>query len=183
LPHAQIESWEQLLLTYGPFLQKKRIELTQKLREYLQSFYATLGSEPINLRYKPSVEPEASAWKKAWEKLRNREIALKRTLIGPHSEDFVIELNHKQARGYASEGQKKSLLIALKWAEAAYLSGLQAKGPILLLDDIGEKLDAFRLRAVGQLARLAGQTFLTDVDPLRVEKAFPELPIYEIQNP
>lgn len=182
LPHAQIESWEQLLLSYGPFLQKKRIELTEKLQTHLQSFYATLGSEPLHLYYKLSVEAEAPAWKKAWEKLRSKELALKRTLIGPHTEDFVIELQHKPARGYASEGQKKSLLIALKWAETAYLSGLQTKGPILLLDDIGEKLDAFRLRAVGQLARLSGQTFLTDVDPTRVAKAFPELPIHLVEN-
>ncbi|MCX8112886.1 MAG: DNA replication and repair protein RecF [Bacteroidia bacterium] len=175
-PSPQTELWEPILIREGIFIQTLRYELSKRLSESLQKFYAHFGKEPVQLTYKFSVEPLKETWERAWKRLRKDEYRLKRTLIGPHLEDFIVLLSGQPARGYASEGQKKSLLLALKWAEVAHL---HQKGyhPILLLDDIGEKLDLYRLRAVGHLSRLASQTFLTDTDERRIRDIFPEVEI------
>ncbi|MCS6894888.1 MAG: DNA replication and repair protein RecF [Bacteroidia bacterium] len=173
---AQLELWETLLISEGIRIQKMRQELSEHFSPILAEFYTHFGGEPLELNYKLSVEMEREAWLSAWQRLRKDEQRLGRTLIGPHLEDFILRLDGRPARGYASEGQKKSLLIALKWAEVAHL---RAKGgqPILLLDDVGEKLDRDRLSALGRLSRLAMQTFLTDTDLQRVRDTFPEVEV------
>ncbi len=172
-------AWESFLIQEGLVLERYRLQLAEDLEGPLQAFYSELGSEKPRLSYRLFVEPTEEAWRRAWERLRPLEQRRGYTLLGPHTEDFVLTLDDKPARGYTSEGQKKSLLIALKWAETTHLSQ-QHRPPLLLLDDIGEKLDSQRLQAVGRLARLAGQTFLTDTDARRVQMAFPDLPLYKI---
>ncbi|MCX7605982.1 MAG: DNA replication and repair protein RecF [Bacteroidia bacterium] len=177
---ALLDSWEALLVETGPFLQRMRLQLAPLLEDSLRTFYGCFGPEKIHLHYKTTVDPSPEAWRKAWSHLRPKEVHVGRTLIGPHLEDFQVQLGEQPARGYASEGQKKSLLIALKWAELQHLKGQQTFSPLLLLDDVGEKLDKPRLEALGQLTRLAGQTFVTDVEERRVREAFPELPIVRL---
>lgn len=175
-----LEPWENILISEGVRIQQMRQELAGALAPIIAEYYALFGGERPHLIYKSSVEPDRQSWLSAWERQRKEELRLGRTLIGPHLEDFILRLDGQVARGYASEGQKKSLLIALKWAEVAHL---RAKGrqPILLLDDVGEKLDKHRLSALGRLSRLAAQTFLTDTDLSRVQETFPELSV--IQTP
>lgn len=174
VPLAQLELWDAILIAEGPRIQTMRLTLVEALLPGLVEFYSRFGDEKIKLSYRLSVDPQAEAWRRSWQRLHPQEQRLRRTLIGPHVEDFVLELEGRPARGYASEGQKKSLLIALKWAEVAHLHQ-GGRPPILLLDDIGEKLDHNRLTAVGQLSRLATQTFLTDTDERRVRDTFPEV--------
>lgn len=173
---AQLEPWERILRTEGIRLQTMRIALAERLAPVLTEFYACFGEEALSLTYRTSVEPTPEAWTHIQQRLRPQEYRLRRTLLGPHLEDFILMLDGRPARGYASEGQKKSLLIALKWAEVAHLQS-QGRPPLLLLDDIGEKLDRNRLRAVGQLSRLAAQTFITDTDRQRILDTFPEVEI------
>jgi DNA replication and repair protein RecF len=176
----QLSAWEKLLMQHGTLIQRRRMELVQELQPLLTQFYSQLASEPVSLSYKLTAEPDSAEWLRAWERLRSQEKRRGYTLLGPHAEDFLLSIEGKPARHYASEGQKKSLLIALKWAEMAYLRTHRSAAPLLLLDDIGEKLDSHRLAAVGQLSRLAGQTFLTDVEERRIREAFPELPVYRM---
>lgn len=179
-PSAQLEAWSHHLCTAGIYLQKARLQLVQALAEPLQSFYSAIGPEKLRLTYKLTTPPEPSTWRASWSRLRKLELMRGRTLLGPHLEDFRLELEGHLARTHASEGQKKSLLIALKWAEMSYLSRLHPHGPLLLLDDLGEKLDAHRLAAVGRLSRTANQTFVTDTDERRLREAFPELPVHRL---
>lgn len=176
----ELQAWERLLIQEGLVLQRHRLDLAEALQASLERFYSELGPEKPHLTYRLAVEPAEEAWRRAWERWRPLEQRRGYTLLGPHAEDFVLSLDDKPARGYTSEGQKKSLLIALKWAETIHLSQ-RHRPPLLLLDDIGEKLDSQRLKAVGRLARLASQTFLTDTDPQRVQRAFPELPLCQIK--
>ncbi|MEN2992189.1 MAG: DNA replication and repair protein RecF [Bacteroidia bacterium] len=171
----QLEPWEEQLITHGILLQQARLALTEQLNEALRDFYTFFGPERPRLTYRLLAPPSPQAWRRSWETLRPKELQRRHTLLGPQQEDFILYLEEKPARGYASEGQKKSLLLALKWAEVA-LFCQRGKTPILLLDDIGEKLDAHRLQAVAQLSRLALQTFLTDVEEQRIARAFPDLP-------
>lgn len=178
-----LEPWEAQMIRYGTLIQMKRSALAEVLQPALQTFYGQFGSENVKLEYRLTCEPSPEGWQRRWQTLRSQEQQKGRTLLGPHLEDFELYLQGKLARGHASEGQKKSLLLALKWAEAQHLHQLTKQGVFLLLDDIGEKLDRMRLSAVGQLSRLATQTFLTDVEERRVREAFPELPIHFLEPP
>ncbi|MCS7188941.1 MAG: DNA replication and repair protein RecF [Bacteroidia bacterium] len=179
---SQLEAWENLLIQLGTFIQQARLRGAERLLLLIQKFYAELGDESIDLKYKISVSPTPEAWRQAWQQLRRRELNLGRTLIGPHLEDFVVCLEGREARAYASEGQKKSLLISLKWAEVEYLRSMSPSSPLLLLDDMGEKLDESRLAALGKLSHLAAQIFVTDTDQRRVRKIFPDLSVVELNR-
>ena len=87
------------------------------------------------------------------------------TLIGPHRDDLQLLLNEKSAAQFGSEGQKRTLAIALKMAQAEYLAGIHGTPPILLIDDIMGELDVKRRSGFLPLLERAhqsrGQVFMT----------------------
>lgn len=70
------------------------------------------------------------------EQSRARERSYRSTLVGPHRDDVELQLNGQSAAQFGSEGQKRTLAIALKMAQAEYLSGIHGSPPILLIDDV-----------------------------------------------
>lgn len=96
------------------------------------------------------------------------------TLSGPHRDKIDFSLNGQSLRKFASQGQQKSFLIALKLAQHDYFLEVKAKKPLLLLDDIFEKLDQQRLRYLMQMVTQDqfGQIFITDTDANRVFALF-----------
>ncbi len=103
---------------------------------------------------------------------RNRDLASGRTNRGPHKDDIVVESGSFLFKNIASQGQRKSLLFAFKIAEIQTLSNKNNFAPILLLDDIFEKLDAGRVENL--LANLCNgnmQVFITDTESERLQKA------------
>ena len=73
-----------------------------------------------------------------------RERAFRTTLVGPHRDDLQLLLNDRSAAQFGSEGQKRTLAIALKTAQAEYLTGIYGSPPILLIDDVVGELDPKR---------------------------------------
>jgi len=99
----------------------------------------------------------------------DRDIAMGRTTIGIHRDEFLFTLEGHELRRFGSQGQQKSFLIALKLAEFDSLEQKNGFKPLLLLDDIFDKLDDER---IGQLMKLVsngafGQIFITDARPGR----------------
>ena len=86
-------------------------------------------------------------------------------MIGPHRDDVQLLLNDRSAAQFGSEGQKRSLAIALKMAQADYLTGIHGSPPILLIDDVMGELDAKRRAGLLPLLESAhkgrGQVFMT----------------------
>ena len=99
------------------------------------------AAEPLELEYQPSVQHDFAV-----ELARNRarERAFRSTIIGPHRDELQLRLDGKSAAKFASEGQKRSIAIALKLAQAEYLTDLHGVPPILLIDDVMGELDAKR---------------------------------------
>ena len=87
------------------------------------------------------------------------------TLIGPHRDELGLSLNDRSAAQFGSEGQKRTLAIALKLARAEYLTGLHGAPPVLLIDDIMGELDRRRrggfLPLLQQIHQSRGQVFMT----------------------
>ncbi len=162
--HAALEGFTLQLVEAGIQLMKFRRDLAPRVFPLAQEAHARMtgGNEPLELEYQPSVR-EDFALELAHS--RDRERVFRSTLLGPHRDDLHLRLAGKSAAKYASEGQKRSIAIALKMAQAEYLSTVSGTPPVLLIDDIMGELDARRragflpLLSCAQHAR--SQVFMT----------------------
>jgi DNA replication and repair protein RecF len=101
------------------------------------------------------------------------------TTVGVHKDDLLFTIGSYPLKKFGSQGQQKSFVIALKLAQFDYTSAIMGQKPVLLFDDIFDKLDDFR---VGQLIQLVseerfGQVFITDTQRNRIERLFEDSPI------
>jgi DNA replication and repair protein RecF len=117
------------------------------------------------VEYQPSVKPDVADFTVALAKSRRRELLYRSTVVGPHRDDIQFLLNERSVAHFGSEGQKRTLAIALKIAQAEYLGGLHGAPPILLIDDVMGELDARRraglLPLLNRTQARRGQVFMT----------------------
>jgi len=153
----------------GNFLFRKRTEFIQEYLPLLQKRYSFLvkANETAGLQYKSDLE-EIDFGKALINQL-DRDLVSGRTTVGVHRDDYHFQLNGHELKKFGSQGQQKSFLIALKLAEFDSLGKKSGSRPLLLLDDIFDKLDDER---IVQLMRLVsggtfGQIFITDARPGR----------------
>ena len=123
-----------------------------------------------------------------WLASREKDKALQRTTFGIHRDDLAFEMGGKSVKKFGSQGQLKSFVIALKLAQYEILRGVKTEPPILLLDDIFDKLDEERVRNLLQLIinQAYGQIFITDTHAERVKAIFEigdfDYKIFTIEN-
>ena len=110
---------------------------------------------------------------------RNKDIGAQRTTGGIHRDDLLLSLDNQPFRNIASQGQRKSLLFALKLAEMDVLKENKGFAPILLLDDVFEKLDEERISNLLQRVCVQndGQVFITDTNEERLKQHLESLSI------
>jgi DNA replication and repair protein RecF len=96
---------------------------------------------------------------------RSRDIAQQRTNFGVHRDDYLFQLGSVDIKRYGSQGQLKSFVIALKLTQWEMLRGSKGFKPILLLDDIFDRLDNYRIDHLLELIKDFGQLFITDARP------------------
>ena len=173
--------WDDQLIAEGALIMARRLETVAGLSALVGPIYHELSgqSEHLEIRYHPSVAVDdeksegklAQAFRRAIEEHRQREIAQGVTLAGPHRDDVQLSLNGMEAGAYASRGQSRTLVVAMKLAEARYLTEDQQE-PILLLDDVLSELDARRRRYVLEWASRYQQCLITTTDMGAVEPRF-----------
>ena len=172
-----LDSFDEQLVQSGIFLLKKR---TAFLEGFIQSvvdsfaFISTEKEKP-SLLYMPSTS--VAEYQSAMQKARQKDILLQRTSVGVHRDDIDIEMNEMPFKQAASQGQKKSMLFALKLASFNALKLHFGYEPILLLDDIFEKLDQDRLSRLLDWVCIQnnGQVILTDTHHERVNDALSDI--------
>jgi DNA replication and repair protein RecF len=175
---------QQLLATYdaqlldpAQYLCDKRQDFVQSFCKILQKMYEliSLHRESVDCRY------ESRLLETNYEQLLKENVekdrALQRTTTGIHKDDLQLKINGYPARQFASQGQLKSLVLSLKLAQYDILRREKKMQPLLLLDDIFDKLDKTR---VSQLLALLleqsfGQIFITDTDEHRVTEIITHL--------
>ena len=161
---AAIESFTQELIPLGNRLKELRAELVPRLSALTRLAYRRIsgGREEFRIEYRPSAQGDLAV---ELAKSRAREAVQRTTVVGPHRDDIALLLDGQPAALFGSEGQKRSIAIALKLAQAEYLTGIHGAPPILLIDDVMGELDAARRRAFlplldrAQVAR--SQVFMT----------------------
>ena len=107
---------------------------------------------------------------------RSRELAAGVSLVGPHRDDLGFSAGGVDVTQFGSRGQQRSVALAIKLAELAYIRREAGEWPILLLDDATSELDAMRRAAVLELAREHPQVFLTTAEPGAMADAFDRAP-------
>ncbi len=135
------------------------------------------GAEVPSVVYASQLHEQRMA---VWlEQNRYRDLAAERTTAGVHKDDWEFFLDDFPVKRYASQGQNKSFVIALKLAQYDYLCARCGKRPLLLLDDIFEKIDGLRGQRLMQLiaAETFGQIFITDTHPERLHQTLDTLSI------
>ena len=175
-----LDGFSRELVKSGEEIIRLRHELVPKFSPRARLAYHRISSEAEELRleYQPSVKQDFSV---ELAQSRHREGAYRSTLIGPHRDDLQLLLDDRSAAQFGSEGQKRTLAITLKLAQAEYLTGLHGSPPGLLIDDIMGELDAKRRGAFLPLLQLAqsshGQVFMT-----ATAENWPEDPERELQR-
>jgi len=171
---AELEYYNDQLATHGSYIYLQRIAFLEKFEPLLEDFYRQLssGKESIQITYLSDIHRQTMG---AWlQESLQHDLKMQRTLRGIHKDDLSFSFNQTDLKLFGSQGQKKSYLFALKLAQYAYLSQQMRRLPILLLDDIFEKLDQGRMESLLQIIRTDkfGQVLLTDTHAERVGQAF-----------
>ena len=165
-----VSSWERVMAQSGCYLIEERQRLIQDLQPKLTAHGAALcpGDEAFDIHYKPSIpitkESDQPLWRQLFtrfEQHRPKESVLGTTLFGPHRDDFFILHRNQDAKAYASEGQKRSCIAALKMAEWDQLTTQARCAPIFSIDDFDIHLDSKRRKNFSAQLTRFGQVFLT----------------------
>lgn len=170
-----LDIWDSKLSKYGSLIISQRIKYIEKLKKSSQRIYSGIsdGKEKFDIYYKtPFISSTKSDIIESYlleefEKNRKLDLKLGFTTIGPHRDDISIEINEKSSRNYASQGQQRSCVLALKLAEAEILTSSIGEEPIVLLDDVMSELDNRRQDYI--LNSIKGfQVFITCCEPSTV---------------
>lgn len=146
---AELSAFEQTLAPAAAELIALRAAGVKTLGESLRANYARLcdDTEPAGVAYAPNfADASAEALLARLEAGRARDAQFRTTLVGPHRDDFVFTVKQTAARDFASEGQQRSLVLALRLAQAAWFQSRSGIRPVLLADDVLGELDPARRR-------------------------------------
>jgi len=174
-----LEAWNEQLVTTGSILAGRRAAYIARSAPLVREYYRTLAGkdEEVTLRYDSLLigddgllrEDATEIFRATLAKTVREELQRGSSLTGPHRDDLQFQLNGRDVRQYASQGQLRSLILAMKMAEIATAEQQFGLPPILLLDDLASELD--QQRTANMLAFLASrpiQVFITTTDPAAI---------------
>ncbi|MFI5264343.1 MAG: DNA replication/repair protein RecF [Candidatus Kapaibacterium sp.] len=172
--HAQLAPWTEVIIERSSRIMSRRAAFVNEFSPFLLESYllVTEGKESPSLQYAPmGFEHSAGSahemkifLEEEYTRKQLEELKRGMTLIGSHRDELIIMIApQREAKRFASQGQHKSLLVAMKLAEFNYLRNATNETPILLLDDVFSELDASRSHRLLQLIATGrfGQTFIS----------------------
>lgn len=169
---------EQLTAPGNLIFEKRKSFLTHFLPAVVHLYHEIAGkSEPVNLFYESELLQQDMG--KLLLENRQKDLYAQRTVSGIHKDELDMQMGNQPFRQIASQGQRKSLLFALKLAEMDILRREKGFAPLLLLDDVFEKLDEQRIANLLHKVCVEneGQVFITDTDPVRLSAQLKQLGI------
>ncbi|MEO1712124.1 MAG: DNA replication and repair protein RecF [Bacteroidota bacterium] len=176
---ALIQTYDDQMAGPAQAVYEKRRQLIQALTPKLEKYYQRISGaqESVSCAYQSSLAeaPLAYLLGKSWEKDR----ALQRTTVGIHRDELLFQMEGSLIKRFGSQGQRKSFLFALKLAQYEILAEQSGNSPILLLDDLFDKLDQDRVEQLLSLLREEpfGQIFISDTDMARMQQVMKRLAV------
>ncbi|HEY5913714.1 MAG TPA: DNA replication/repair protein RecF, partial [Verrucomicrobiae bacterium] len=180
LDPVALESFSRELVGSGEEIIRLRRELVPAFSPLARQAYSRISgsAEEFHLQYVPSIKGD---FKVELAQSLARERTYRSTVVGPHRDELQLLLEDRPAGQFGSEGQKRSVAIALKMAQAEYVAGLHGAPPVLLIDDIMGELDLKRRTGFLPLLQRAhqsrGQVFMT-----ATEENWPEELGHDVQR-
>lgn len=161
---SELDFWNRELVSLSKIIEQKRGEAVTYINNLISSLYKKISGQnksELNIEYVKSSKGDLMG---RIEQFLSREIAAGTTIFGPHRDDLVFRLNNENAANFASRGEIRSVILALKIAELNFLdNNLKNRAntqPILLLDDVFSEFDKERREHLGRLV-LDYQTIIT----------------------
>lgn len=174
LLQSQIEPWTESLVQRGGRIIRHRQLFINEFRDYVKRAYADLvqSDEAPEVAYVTIPGTQEANGELAINDLLRKELQarsseeLRRgtTLVGPHRDDLQLKIDGIGVQHFASQGQHKTMLVALKIAEFFYLKERRDEVPIFLLDDVFSELDDHRSRLLLSKVESLGQSFITTTE-------------------
>ncbi len=149
----ELIAWSESMAEYAAYIYKARTEYLKKLEVYAKAIGLKIsdGKEEIELEYSSDIEiPSGDKEEIKKEYIRiltgslDKEKTVGTTLYGPQRDDIIIKINGKPTRGFASQGQQRSIVLAMKLGEGEVLRDLYGEYPVFLLDEVLSELDEKR---------------------------------------
>ncbi|MGL5034234.1 MAG: DNA replication/repair protein RecF [Microcystaceae cyanobacterium] len=166
----QLKVWDQQLAEMGSRVTRRRARVLSRLVPIAQTWHEQISGkkEALAIAYAPNVEWEkddAQSVKQAFlEKIQQRRIPEQQmgiSLVGPHRDDLSLIIDGTPAKSYASQGQQRTLVLALKLAELTLIEEIVGESPLLLLDDVLAELDLHRQHQLLEAIQDRFQTLIT----------------------
>ncbi|PSB33653.1 DNA replication/repair protein RecF [Stenomitos frigidus] len=167
---AELALWDAQLAATGTRVIRRRARVLQRLVPLAQRWHREISgsTEELAINYAPNValeQDEPELIKQAFlDKIRERAIAEQyqsTTLVGPHRDEVEFTINQTSARQYGSQGQQRTLVLALKLAELKLIEEVIGEPPLLLLDDVLAELDLSRQNQLLETIQDRYQTLIT----------------------
>jgi DNA replication and repair protein RecF len=172
-----LEIWDAQLISAGNFIHEKRLEFAKKFQPIFQSYYNTISEsqEEVGLVYQSQLND--GDFQQMLEKSIEKDRILQYTTVGIHKDDLVMNMGTLPIKRNGSQGQQKTFLVALKFAEFDFIKELNGIAPVLLLDDLFDKFDSQRVRKIIGLVSEEhfGQIFITDTNEDRAARILKEI--------
>lgn len=172
----QLEPWDERMVPLAESIAAERARFLAEFTPEFDRIHQSLcdGREQVGLSLSTKVEPGQFA--EALVAAREDDRRLRRSTAGIHKDDVLFRIGDHPLKRFGSQGQQKTFLLALRLAQVEHLARRVGRRPILLLDDIFDKIDAHRAGAL--MSTLAGerfgQVFISDTDPQRIPSLLQE---------
>ena len=168
----ELQVFEELIAAAGATVMQARREVAEVLAEETQRAFAALAAPDLQLstRYVQTAPSTLEEYRDALDKSRARDAHRGSASLGPHRDDWELCIDGVAARSFASQGQHRALVLAIKSAEIEVVAKARGVQPIVLLDDVSSELDRERTRALFAFLRAQrGQVLLTTTRPELVD--------------
>lgn len=173
----QLLLWDEQLIIPGIYIHEARSMFLDEFKTIFLKYFHLIVSDKespeVGLHSELSLNSHEE-WKELLLAHRQQDRYSQRTSKGIHKEDLLFTINQQGVKHYGSQGQQKTYVIALKLTQYEMLEERTGKHPLLLLDDVFDKLDIHRLRSIAGILHneVKGQVFITDTSLDRTREVF-----------
>ncbi|RKY56855.1 MAG: DNA replication and repair protein RecF, partial [Candidatus Neomarinimicrobiota bacterium] len=184
--------WDLQLAKFASYVCLKRREVINEFNSLLENYYKQMAStdEIVKIQYQTffdsglqQEEEIKNYYLQKLTEIKERDIAYGSTTIGAHRDDLLFFKNNAPIKIFGSQGENKTFLISLKFAEANLIKNKVNEEPILLLDDIFSELDMSRIQKVIEYIReLNFQTFITTTDVQKFDSQLNDVSLWFVSN-
>ena len=180
--------WEEMMAQTGEVIHKKRLAFIQEFVPIFQSFYSYISQDKEKVELSYQSHAANGSLLEVLKENRSKDLIMGYSLRGIHKDELNMLLGDFPIKREGSQGQNKTYLIALKLAQFDFLKRTRSKVPLLLLDDIFDKLDASRVEQIVKLVAgdSFGQIFITDTNREHLDQILQKVgsdhKMFEVKN-